>query len=153
MQVSWQYATMSGTVVAASAPLALVPGFGLLDQAMPTLVTWHGGWSALLDTGPLDNLQCSVAVDLLTQPQSATALPLSGLSVSAYPAANPLDGCFMDVQVSNNQATPTTGTGHFLYRFGALLAADATAHAMAPSLPVASQHERALVQAALADNP
>jgi hypothetical protein len=55
------------------------------------------------------------------------------------------DGCAMSVEAQNsNPLSPTTSTkkyGHYVWRWGVLLAADAQAHTLFPSLPIAPQSE------------
>lgn len=59
-------------------------------------------------------------------------------------ATNPLDGCVMDVQYGNGRHTVRV-----FWRFGALMAVDAVAHAALPALPVANAQEQAEVTSIL----
>jgi hypothetical protein len=87
------------------------------------------------------NLDTSIAGDVTPPTQCETGLNLlsarldaaqgGGGSLGAGATGHTLDGCQYSV------ATATGGTALFLWRFGVLLAADASAHALLPALPIA----------------
>jgi hypothetical protein len=76
-----------------------------------------------------------------------TAAHLSQQGVLAPAVAvlhdNRLEGCELELQTT--QGVAATPVGHFVWRFGVLLAADGPAHAVLPALPLAPAGEVAAV--------
>jgi hypothetical protein len=65
------------------------------------------------------------------------------------PAGSTTDGCALSVEGQNSNPLGTTGStkkyGHYVWRWGVLLAADAQARTLFPFLPIAPQNEIAAV--------
>ncbi len=143
-QVSWTYVVPDGQTVATNAPVG-PPGNG--STALVTMnVTWDGAWHAVAQ--PLaDQFGASPICDIaqtilpLAEPQHGTE---PSYTQRQLPAMNAADGCLIETQVN----TPgfTGGPAYVLYRFGVLLAVNAEAHALYPSLPSAGSYERGLVR-------
>ena len=81
--------------------------------------------------------------------QSSLASIGQNLSYGQSAAPSSTDGCAISVEgQSNNPLNPTNSNkkyGHYVWRWGVLLAADAQARALFPALPVAPQSEIAAV--------
>jgi hypothetical protein len=148
----WRFTTQSGALVATSAfrdAGAVAVGMTYSSAA---------GWSVVQGSpGPF-------IVDLQTQVISATCqggfAVLQALIEKSSLAGQQLsfsqggafgsptlqtDGCSMSVAGENsNPLNPTSSSneyGHYIWRWGVLLAADAKAHTLFPSLPIAPQSE------------
>jgi hypothetical protein len=151
--VGWRFTTQSGALVATSA-FYDTGGIGVGMTYSST-----AGWSVVESSpGPF-------IVDLKTQLISGSCqsgftilqtlidkTPLAGQQLSFSqvggvfgPPTLQTDGCAMSVEEQNsNPLSPTTSTkkyGHYVWRWGVLLAADAQAHTLFPSLPIAPQSE------------
>jgi hypothetical protein len=101
---------------------ASVPVFGSIADQLPTTFCSEG--SLLLDLH-------------LGQPANSNPNILQDQGIV---------GCAMSLQqTDSNQPQNTADLGHFVWRFGVLLAADDRAHALAPDLPLASPEEIAAV--------
>src|SRR5262249_58335915 len=85
---------------------------------------------------------CEPAFERLPTPPGGEGYSAGGISS----ATNLADGCLITLQNNSASSTPTPVTALLLYRFGVLLAANAVAQLLFPSLTVASAHERALAQ-------
>ena len=135
----WRFTTASGQVVSdvtfpsSSTPLNLSFSY----QAST-------GWrlAAPLASGPnqsqqLAQLVCDTGSQMLTQAQRK-ARSGSGWAVTVLRAQG-VAGCELELTQG------AVDQGHFVWRFGALLAGDALAHSTLPTLPVASPAELAAV--------
>ncbi|HEY7020402.1 MAG TPA: hypothetical protein VH349_04740 [Ktedonobacterales bacterium] len=149
----WRFTTQSGALIATSA----FRDAGAVAVGMTYSST--AGWSVVEGSpGPF-------IVDLQTQVISANCQggfavlqalieksSLAGQQLSFSqgggvfgPSTLQTDGCAMSVEEQNsNPLNPTTSTkkyGHYVWRWGVLLAADAQAHTLFPSLPIAPLSE------------
>lgn len=102
------------------------------------------GWRVLdaeTSAGSPDSLARQVAVGLCQEGAAALLAPLPDGSLLGTPGEAYLDGCALSVRRLSGSA-PAEGVGSVVCRFGALLAADDTAHRMFPALPLADGGER-----------
>lgn len=140
-RVSWRYTAPGG----ATANLPAMPAGGpagsdhvLLDLA----VRWQRGWQVTpLPNGRGQDL-CSLASAWIYSQRSLQPTTTYSTTGSSHAAQNPLAGCLVTIQFEANN-NPVGYAGHFLYRFGLILAANDTAHRMDPLLPVATASEAA----------
>jgi len=110
-----------------------------IDIARNLSVRWDGSWSvAVEDSGDM----CELAFERLPTPQGVEGYSAAGTNS----APNLADGCLITLQHDSGTGTPTPVTALLLYRVGVLLATNAAAQQLFPSLTVASAHERALAQ-------
>ncbi len=136
--LSWRFTDAAGKVVGqVSLPYAdLITIFLAYDQAQG----WHIVAAPPGTEGVADQVQpldCSTGVTML---QLQTARLLSGEGWEAKPLTSKgVEGCLLDLQQNSLEE------GHFLWRFGVIMAADDKAHTTLPSLPVAPQDEIAAV--------
>lgn len=139
---AWQFTTSDGQIIVGdSAPD---------DEEMLLMldVDWSGTWSAA--TAIPDQLAmevCSTVNARLGKLLPSLSNPGQSYSVETHTGPSVMDGCLVRVS-PDVPVTSGTGPGDppltILYRFGALIAADAaTAHAL-PQLPLASAAERTL---------
>lgn len=139
--LDWRFTTSAGRPVAAFT----IP----TPTTVPVALTFAGGrWvvaagapgSPSLDfSSALD--PCGQADDILSRVGGAA---LQGTSCAPSPNG-PMGGCAIDAVNADGSTA-----GRFIYRFGALLAADAAAHRLVPALPIAPPAEVAAVAAATA---
>ncbi len=154
--MNWRFTTQSGALVATSptrTPLETLvgltysptagwsvtegsPGPFLVDLRSQTLsASCQGGFAAL---------SALVAKSSLAGQQPNTS---QGGQNGPGGASQPTDGCALKLETSNkNLFNPITKQyGHYVWRWGVLLAADAQARALLPFLPSAPQSEIAAV--------
>ena len=144
MGLSWQFTRASGDMAAEvsfpagslievflsydakqgwqMAQQTLVPGYGSIADQLPTTFCSEGSYLLYLQLGQPARSYPNILNDQV------------------------IVGCAMSLeQIDSNQPQNTTDLGHFVWRFGVLLAADDKAHALAPDLPMASSEEIAAV--------
>jgi hypothetical protein len=135
--LSWRFTNAAGAVVSSvSLPYAeLLTLYLTYDQTQ--------GWHAVMPTGATtvaDQTQQLACADGVTMLQLQVVRLLSGEGWNATPLTSKgLEGCLLDLQQN------TAEEGHFLWRFGVILAADDKAHTTIPSLPVAPPEEVAAI--------
>jgi hypothetical protein len=148
----WTFTTRSGAVVA---PVTAHPGVTL---QVGLTYNSTAGWGIVEGApGPyLTDLQsqvfsasCQLGFSVLQTLVAKSSLAGRQLSFGSHgnggltPAQT--DGCALKIEAAtNNPLTPTAGNkqyGHYVWRWGVLLAADAQARAQFPSLPSAPQSE------------
>jgi hypothetical protein len=150
--MNWRFTTQSGALVAISpsrTPLETLvgltysptagwsvtegsPGTFLVDvQSQILSASCQGGFAAL---------SALVAKSSLAGQQTNTS---QGGQNGPGAASQPTDGCALKLETSNNNIfNPVMKEyGHYVWRWGVLLAADAQARAQFPSLPSAPQSE------------
>ncbi len=79
---------------------------------------------------------------LINQPQSQGSMSVNGFSLVL--SANPLDGCVIPLMFSSDESSKAKITSRVLWRFGAVVALDDTAHTLYPWLPIASATDQAV---------
>ena len=135
--------------------IAGVPSQGSFLDSVPLDVTWDGAWQVKIEVSvglAGQALVCQAASAVLGNyayvygSEPAPAVPQYEPMV---PAANQADGCAQSIQMMNPDGTKGA-TGAILYRFGVVLATDATTHALFPQAPQADAAEQALAQQILA---
>ena len=101
------------------------------------------GWHAVMPDGTdsiaeqVQRLNCGAGGTMLTL---QIARLLSGEDWNVLPLVQRgVEGCLLDLQQHSEEL------GHFLWRFGVIMAADDKAHTTLPSLPVATADEIAAV--------
>jgi hypothetical protein len=130
------------------------------QPAFPTLFALDVGWDGTWSTTPSTT---SYSFDFRCQPGMGRLMPLlaggQGMGFETLTDASLSDGCLLTL-VRPPNAPPGPGTpfveqrlGSVLYRFGALVAVEDAAHKLAPQLPLASGHERAIAAALAATRP
>jgi hypothetical protein len=154
--VGWRFTTQGGAFVAEPPPQF---AGSMIDAGLTYSST--AGWSVS------DSASGSSITDLQTQllsgscqsgnsalqtliAQSSFAGVGQNLSYGQSAAPSSTDGCAISVEgPNNNPLSPTSPNnkkyGHYVWRWGVLLAADTQAHTLFPSLPVAPQSEIAAV--------
>jgi hypothetical protein len=148
----WRFTTQSGAFVATSAFRdigAVVVGMTYSSTAGWTVAAGAPGpFTSGLQTQILsENCQGgSTVLQGLIDKSSLAGQQLSlSSSASLGSAQLPTVGCMLKVESeTNNPFNPTGGNkqyGHYVWRWGVLLAADAQARALFPSLPIAPQSE------------
>jgi hypothetical protein len=139
--LTWRYSTASGQVVISDGP-ALAPGTVPYDM-IPLQVGWNDGeWqtpTAVLAASETDPVICPTGAHALTVAQAQT----NGLRYQWPIAASTAElGClFAGSDTDPNTGTPTGPMALVLYRAGALIAVNAQADQLFPTLPLASAHE------------
>ncbi len=131
----WRFTTASGQVVSD----VTFPAFStllILDLTYQPATGWRLASPPNLSE-QLSQLVCATGVQALTLAQT-NALGGDGWVVSVLRDQGAA-GCELEL------AQNAVDQGHFVWRFGALLAADAQAHRTLPALPVASAQELAAV--------
>jgi hypothetical protein len=152
MAVGWRFTTQSGALVATSAFRnggAVTVGLTYSSTAGWSVVEDAPGSSSADLRGQLISGTCQggiTALQALIDKSSLAAQQLSYSSGSPSGFTAPqTDGCWIQVESSNNNPfSPTSSNkeyGHYVWRWGVLLAADAQARTVFPSLPVAPQSE------------
>lgn len=135
--LSWRFTNAAGAVVGeVSLPFA---DLLTLNLAYDQTQGWHLVDSSGADSiaGQVQRLYCGTGVEML---QVETARFLTGEGWAATPLTSKgVEGCLLDLQQNNLEK------GHFLWRFGVIMAADDTAHTTLPALPVAPSDELAAV--------
>ncbi len=132
----WRFTTAAGQVVGAVTFPAVVPMMKLLAYSS------EAGWSlALPFSDPSSSNYTLGNVNCVTGSQvEAQQLPDAPGSASGLEGQG-IEGCTMTLQDADG-----TAQGSFLWRFGVLLAVDAAAHHLLPTLPMAPPAEIAAVQ-------
>jgi hypothetical protein len=154
--VGWRFTTQSGALVATSA---------FRDSDAVGVGMTYGstaGWNVVEGSpGPfMADLQAQIisgscrggfaALQTLIEKSSLAGQQLSFSQSGGYGLTAPqTDGCMISVESENNNPlNPTSASkeyGHYIWRWGVLLAANAKARAFFPSLPAAPQSEIAVV--------
>lgn len=149
VRAEWQIVDADGHVVS-TAPNAQSGPMLMVVQAR-----WDGAWS-VTPGGPLGVQQ--QAFSRLCEPAISQIFALvlqgqnnQGYGISTQTGREPADGCLLTAQqllgTPNPPGTPVSSgtTATFLYRYGALIAADDNAHRRVPQLPLPSANERSII--------
>jgi hypothetical protein len=154
VQAAWELTTLGFTAVSSELQ---GPGPGALLALLR--ISWDGtNWHVTPLFGhaagaPVtDDAICAPARDWLTSTNGPLPSPLvatgrPGVGVEYVAGPDPTDGCFVSVDSSALNFAPVpplVQPATFLLRFGVLIALNAAAHQLAPQLPVAGAHERAI---------
>jgi hypothetical protein len=156
MAVGWRFTTQSGALVATSAfreSSGISVGLTYSSTAGWSVVEDAPGSSSADLRGQLISGTCQggfAVLQALIDKSSLAAQQLSYNSGSPSGFTAPqTDGCWIQVESNNNNPfSPTSSNkeyGHYVWRWGVLLAADAQARTLFPSLPVAPQSEITVV--------
>ncbi len=153
--IGWQFNTNGGAFIASS------PTREGLDVEVDLMYSSTSGWSVVDNrSNPLtDSLNaqianggCQVGLNALKALVAKSSLAQTQLAFGSGPGASqgpaPTDGCAWKLLDGTNSPLNPSGAktyGAFIWRWGVLLAADAQAHALFSSLPVAPQNEIAAV--------
>jgi len=158
VRLAWQFADAAGQVVSTtpsgpSGPNGLTP--------LEVQVRWDGAWS-VTPSGRLGVQQQTLS--LLCLPATSQIIGLlvhgqnnQGFGINPQTGREPTDGCLLTAQqyprtpIPPGTPVPPSATAGFLYRYGALIAADANAHRDDPQLPLPSANERAIIAEFVAD--
>lgn len=137
MALSWRFTNAAGAVVGkVSLPFTdLVRIYLAYDQTQGWHVVSPNGAGSIADL--IQQLYCTTGVEML-QVETARFLTSEGWAATPLTSKG-VEGCLLDLQQNNLEK------GHFLWRFGVIMAADDTAHATLPALPVAPPEELAAV--------
>jgi hypothetical protein len=155
---AWQFADADGHVVS-TVPTAPSGPSGLMS--MEVQVRWDGAWSVVPSgpVGPHQQVLSSLCQSSISQiigllpPRQGP----QGFGINTQMGREPGDGCLLVTQqylgtpIASGPAASPTAAASFLYRYGALVAADQSAHLHAPQLPLPSANERAIIAALVAD--
>lgn len=145
VRLQWTF-TAPGTVPLVAAPV---------DMGMPVQL-WlaydgAGGWQVVLPStnfGPaltladqLDQDLCFAGANLLQSPVTPTGQQFgTGIGGTGGTGDHGVDGCLIQLLPIGGSSS-TAPLGNVIWRFGALLAADAGAHKLLPTLPLALPDE------------
>lgn len=153
----WEYTTMTGQVIARDQPDA--PEMTGTEYLASFALTWDGTqWHVAINSSTDPELvppACAAASAIISQQatlQHAESDPTINVTWRFAAGPNQALGCLAEAfqyQLPHNTATPITAPQRVasgLYRFGVLLAVDATAHHYWPDLPVASAYEQSLAR-------
>lgn len=119
------------------------PGGDTSSLAIP--LRWNGSWHVVLDNGSVSSALCSMIDDLLMNRSDNNNGNGLGMSCSGNPLSTYV-GTLLQIQGSGNTGGTAQSVGHVLYRAGALIALDPTAHTLASWMPMASDHELAIAR-------
>ncbi|HKW23762.1 MAG TPA: hypothetical protein VJO13_20460 [Ktedonobacterales bacterium] len=130
--ISWDYIDQYGK------PETVLQGPGGLGGAASELnVQWDGSWQVTLTDGTGSSSLCGIVDDIILNLADNNGL---GVGCDGTPI-NTYGGMLMQVSGADPQKI-----GYVLYRGGALIALDNTAHTFAPWMPQASAHELAIAR-------
>jgi hypothetical protein len=147
--LGWRFTTRSG------APVATSPARDGLEVEVGLTYSPTAGWG-VTDGAPspfigdlqtqLISASCqsgSTVLQALVDKSSLAREQLaSGERRVGGPTPAQTDGCALKLEsVNDNPLSPSKEYGHYVWRWGVLLAADTQAHALFPTLPVAPQSE------------
>ncbi len=150
VMVGWRFTTQGGALVAT--PPSQFAG-NMVEAGLTYSAT--AGWSVSdSDLGPsITDLQaqllsgsCNNGFNVLQSFISQSSFAGLNLTYGQSAAPSSTDGCAISVEgPNNNPLSPTSSNnkkyGHYIWRWGALLAADAQARTLFPFLPSAPQSE------------
>jgi hypothetical protein len=152
--VGWRFTTQGGALVAAS-PSQFAGDTVEAGLTYSASAGWSVGDSSL---GPsITDLQAQLLSGSCKSGFSALQMLIGQSSLGGQnltygqsaPPGSTTDGCAISVGGQNtNPLSPTSSSkeyGHYIWRWGVLLAADTQAHTLFPSLPIAPQNEIAAV--------
>ncbi len=155
---AWTYTIAGGQVVAQHQPDTNVPAAGE-DHSIPLSVTWDGTkWHASPIIGPEGISQqfgvapacSSIDNQIGTSTQYNTTSNGKNVVWGYAVGTNEAQGCLAIVVPApasqQNAANFKQPAAYFLYRFGALLAANPLAHSEFPSIPMANTYEMSIAQ-------
>ncbi len=149
----WRYTTPDGTpVVPFASPIAtdiapLTPsGASATDIYINLYVRWTGSWQvstlSLAEYGdPYATPTCTVGFEALLR-----VMGNADVSFTPIPPASVATGCIFRVQRYNPKGNLTGQPLYYFFRFGVLLAVNASAHAALPALPAASPAEQSIAR-------
>lgn len=139
MTLHWQFSSSAGVVASSAYWSAQLPASLLLTYDAQQGWTFdQSGTQQLAGFGlpaALAQAICTVDSTVLS-----SAAQQHGDTILSPLHDNGVEGCELEVQTSQG-----TEAGHFVWRFGVLLAADGPAHALLPALPLAPASELAAV--------
>jgi hypothetical protein len=148
---TWRYTNAAGELLLAAGPATVV---GAQPTVMVALLTrWQdGAWQTpafAVQADQTDPVICPIAEQTM-EALLSTPAPTTGDQgfQGRFVASTGELGCLLaGSETEPNTGTPTGPMALVLYRAGALIAANAEADRLFPTLPLASAHERALAQA------
>jgi hypothetical protein len=147
---TWRYTTPTGQLLAPEGPAMPI---GASPTAVVFLVTrWQDGtWqlpTPVVEARQTDPVICPTALHTLGYLVTTAPNEVIGRFQERFAASTAELGCLLAGSVIDpGTGNPTGPIGWLLYRAGALVAANAEAHRVFPTLPLASAHERSLAQA------
>jgi hypothetical protein len=147
---TWRYTSPAGQVLLAEGPALPI---GASPTTIVLLVTrWQdGAWqppTPVIEARQTDPVICPTAQHTLGYLLTNAPNEVNGHFQQRFAASTAELGCLLAGSVIDPDTGYSIGPiAWVLYRAGALLAANAEAHRVLPTLPLASAHERALAQA------
>lgn len=155
---TWEYKTESGKVIGQDIPdttSAVVD----LDHSIQLYITWSNqAWHVKVDFTVINGIAfvpftgdvaCSIAqemVNLSTNFGSTQDSSHTLVNWSFEPGKNRAAGCLGQIGASQGNQLPSSQPAYFLYRFGILLVANASAHFYFPAFPVADAYTQNIAQ-------
>jgi hypothetical protein len=149
LALGWRFTTRSGALVATS------PARDGLEVEVGLTYSPTAGWG-VTDGAPspfigdlqtqLISASCQSGSTVLQALVDKSSLAREQLASGERGVGGPIpaqtDGCALKLEsVNDNPLSPSKEYGHYVWRWGVLLAADTQAHALFPMLPVAPQSE------------
>ena len=166
IRTAWDYATLDGRVIAREQP-EIADEAGTNEHILPLRIswdgsTWHVGTTFTLSDLPVPyaNPVCFPSVDDFQMRGDMTAPIPDAFSYSLkfVSASVHAKGCLVTVKLeqpspnpggNNGSNVPTpnvVSTAYVLQRFGVFLAANAAAHQLWPTIPIANEYEQNIAQ-------
>ena len=133
--ITWDYTDDYGK------PESTQQGSGAMSEMVWVDMTWDGSWHVVLQQATTGSLLCSIVAQQVMDAMRPLRESGSGVGCPSQPISAHEDGMLVQASFSKNGSSELADTGYVLYRAGALIALDANAHALFPTLPSPGAHE------------
>lgn len=167
VRTTWSYSTLNGRVLATDQPDNVAASTIPDEHLMPLSIAWDGAhWHVTTPFTDADLLVVTSSNPICFPAQDSfnfygTFIPnIPGnmtYSLRYVAAPNYADGCLVVMTLQQESlATPTPVppiTAYYVQRFGVLVALNAAAHQLWPTMPLADSYEQKLVQQVFAIRP
>lgn len=130
--ISWDYVDQYG-----KAESVVQQGDSMLTSPVVNLV-WNGSWQVSVRPEASSQVVCGIGVSVISQfvkGENGWGAGCGGRPVSQ------LGGILIETSFSTSSSVTDANKGYVLYRAGALIALDANAHSLVPTLPGPNAHE------------
>jgi hypothetical protein len=152
VDLRWRYFTADGRIALDAGPSG--PQGAQRSMLIPVVATWRqGAWQVDIPVygAQSDPVVCMTGAhyrEVLELTPGQTTVDDDQTFAWPYAASTPQQGCLYAGSLRDRfSGQPIGPTALVLYRAGSLLAVNTIAHSVFPSLPMASDHERALASA------
>lgn len=139
LYTAWRYGLPTGQTI--TAPRPTLP---LGQRILPFFAWWDAaGWHVSLSPLIVGDVECALGQQQLAQ--MAVQTSVSGFALEPVPSADVTQGCLLLYQPPS-ATQPLSAAAQLLYRYGVLLAANAMARQLFPSVPPADAAEMVVAQ-------